>query len=507
MMTVLRYGNIDLQMYGEYNITKSSQDVVYSDIWCDYTGYTRQQLPEKYQEVQIIQKDNLNNEKALFVGYIESYTFGKMRETDIETNIKISLYSPKKMTTIRTATAIGTFNLINVLQNNILTPLLDDGFVLKEMNITNHQVTLDYNVETIEYCMNNLSNKYSFWWYIDEYKNIYVKDISLMMSKEPDFKYDDDEIPDGLEYIQPITNSDNYANVINFKNVRIYQTANMGHNQLLNLPVKTIKANDIIEFNYPIDIKKENIIKSGQSNINTEGTAYQGLFMVGTYSNGNTFRAYIEVEDDNYIVSNNIGFDGNENATQDILLIRDSFFSNLIVGFKFNNTSYNISSITGIYSDSILVWNINKFYNDTGINEKKGKISNTGIVELTVNMNGSWKTIQELTQIGASYLNKNSLNMADEIQMATDRNIFTIGNTIYIDKLLIQGTYIITEITQTYENNEVEYLVTAKNGNMLNNFVDVFRSEKEAENEEKTYQLYITHYQEEEIAERFEVVR
>ena len=47
MMTVLRYGNIDLQMYGEYNITKSSQDVVYSDIWCDYTGHTRQQLPEK----------------------------------------------------------------------------------------------------------------------------------------------------------------------------------------------------------------------------------------------------------------------------------------------------------------------------------------------------------------------------------------------------------------------------------------------------------------------------
>ena len=60
MMTLLKYNNTYLQMYGEYNITKSSQDVVYSDIWCDYTGHTKEELPEKYQEVEIIQRTNNN---------------------------------------------------------------------------------------------------------------------------------------------------------------------------------------------------------------------------------------------------------------------------------------------------------------------------------------------------------------------------------------------------------------------------------------------------------------
>lgn len=507
MMTLLKYNNIYLQMYGEYNITKSSQDVVYSDIWCDYTGHTKEELPEKYQEVEIIQRTNNNTEKIIFIGYIESYTFGKMRETDIELNMNVSLYSPKKMSTLRTTTATGTFDLINLIQNRILTPLLDDGFILKEINISNHQTTVNYVAETVEYCLDNLSNKYNFWWYIDENKNIYIKDITSMVQQKPNFIYDDDNIPQGLQYIKPITSSDNYANVINFKNVRIYEKADANNNKLLNLPTKIIKANDIIEFNYPIDIKKENIIKSGQSNRDTQSPNYYGLYMNGTYSNGTSFSAYIKVTNDVYEMSDNIDFDGNENATRDILLIRDSFFNNLIVGFKFNNSNYNISSITSIGSDSALVWNVNKFYNDKGINDKKGKISNTGIVELTINMNESWKTIQELSKIGASYLEKNSLNMADSIEMAIDNNIFKVGDTIYIDKMMINGTYIITQINEAYSENDINYIITAKNGNMLNTFIDVFRGENTAENDTKTYKLYVTHYQEEEIVERFEVVR
>jgi hypothetical protein len=309
-----------------------------------------------------------------------------------------------------------------------------------------------------------------------------------------------------LQYIEPTTSSEGYANVVNFKNVRIYELANANNNPLLTLPTGTIKANDTIDFNYPIDIKSDNIIKSAKSNA-IMGDVYYGLYIEGTYSNGNNFTAYIKVDNGTYNQSSNIGFDGVDGATQDILLIRDSFFSNLITGFKFNNSDYNISSINIIYSQSALIWNVNKFYNDSGIMNKKNKISSSGIVEVTIDMNESWKTIQELTEIGASYLTKNSLYSADEIQMKLDKNIFEIGKTIYINKMIIEGTYIITKIKQNYSKNDIEYIVTAKNGNLLNNFIDVFRGETTEESSDKTYQVYITHYVEEEIAERFEVVQ
>ena len=524
MTVVLRYGNIELDIFGEYNITESSQDVKYSDIKCDFTGYTQEQLPEKYQEVQIVQKNDYNNEKILYMGYVESYNFGQMRETDIETDINISLYSPKKMATLRTATAIGTFNLINVISNKILTPLIDDGFVLKEININNPSVTVNFISETIEYCLNNLSNKYNFWWHIDENKNIYVKDINSMLSKKPDYKYDNNNTIPYLLYIKPIVSSDNYANVINFKNVRIYEYSNLqmsgttissSYNPLINSQIGTaIKKGGQIEFNHPCDITKNNILKSGLSIGKNDERSYPylyGLRIQGTYSDNSNFELYIRYNRSNDLLetSANIGFEGNEQDTgKEFLLIRDSFFKSLIIGIKYNNENKNLKSIQTIQSDSALIWNINKMYNDNAIYEKKGIISNTGIVETTINMNESWKTLQELREIGSSYINKNGLKFDGEIQLKiTNYCSIKVGDIIKINKMLFNDIYIVTQIQQTIKNNEQEWTITCKNANMLDNFIDVFRGENEQEVEEKTYKLSIVHYAEEQINEVFEVIK
>lgn len=510
----LKYGNVELEMLDECEIIKSSQDISYSDISCNFTNKTKEELPERYQETKIINKDN---NKIIAYGYIDTYDFGELRETDIDKDINITLLSPIKLATLRTAIAIGTYTLKDLIESRILQPLVDDGFKIKEINITDRQVTVNFLSETIEYCMNNLSNKFNFWWYIDEKKNIHVKDISLMLAEKTDLIYDDTHRIAGLEYIKPITNSDDYANVINFKNVRIYEYSRLKlngsaivetHNPLIKKQLNDdVKKDNQIEFEFPVDINKNNIVKSAKSNGIIDTIIY-GIYVKGTYSDNTTFSFFISYNTSNKVfeTSENLGFDGEENE-KEFLLIKDSFFGNLITGFKFNNENKNIKSIEEIGSDSALIWNTNKFYNDKGILNKRGVISNTGIVELTLNMNESWKTIQELTEIGSSYLNKNSLNYADELEIKTDCDVFEVGNTIYINKFLIDGKYVITEIQQIYENRDTEYIVKCKSANMLSNFIDVFRGESSQESPDKTYQLYVTHYEEEGINERFEVVQ
>ena len=458
-------------------------------------------------------------DKLLYTGYIDDYVFDEMRELDEDINISFTLLSPQKIATLRTCIAVGTYEIKDLIENIILAPLIDDGFTLKEINIVNKSLTVNFLVETVEYCMNNLSNKYNFWWYIDENKNIYVKDIETMFKEEPMYIYDDKHTINGLEYVKPITNSYDYANVINFKNVRIYEYSRLrmnkkevaeAHNPLIDGQVTNIKQNDQITFNFPIDIKKENIIKSANSNGITNTNIIYGIYVEGTYEDNTDFSFFVSFDTLNnlYKISDNLGFDGEStDSEKEFLLMRDSFFSNLITGIKYNNGNKKINSIKAINSDSTLIYNVNKFLNDKGILEKKNIISKTGIVERTIDMKESWKTVQELTEIGASYLNKNSLNYADELEIKLDKDKFQVGKILYINKFMIDGRYVVTEIQRTDQNNDDEFLVKCKNANILDNFIDIFRQENEQTSSDKIYQLYVTHYEEEGISERFEVVQ
>lgn len=506
-MTRLVYGNIELQVLDGYSMTKSSQDVTFNSISCDFTGYTQEDLPDKYQEVKLVEDGNV-----LFFGYVDEYSFKEMREVDIETEIEITLLSPMKLATLRTVMLSGTYRLLDLIPE-VLKPLIDDGFSIEELEITNRTITTNYPLNTVEYCMNNLSNKFNFWWFIDEHKKIYIKDISLMLSKKPNYKYDSENKIPYLQYIKPTVSSEGYANVVNFNNVRIYESTyyddslEQNINPMMNKFNVTIKDGEQIDFAYPIDFTEKNIKKSLESQ--GLGTSGFVLYVVGTYSDGSSFIIDITYDTNNGLVfrTPNVGFDG-DGDNKEFSLIRDSFFSNLITGFKFSNSSKNIISISTFRSHSILVYNIMRLYNDGDIANKRGKISETGIVETTIDMNESWKTLQELQEIGVSYMNKNSLKLDGELELKIDTTCnMQVGNTIKIDKLLFTGIYIITKIQLRFVNNYKEWVITCKNGNMLNNFIDIFRGENTQENEEKTYKTSIVHYVEEKINEVFEVVK
>ncbi len=517
-MIKLKYSTTYLNILNGYEITKSSQQVQFNDLSCEFTNHNMNDLPEKYQEAKIVDIDSIGIEKVIYTGYVNNIVFDEMREKDVEVIINISLLSPMAMATLRTATAVGTYRLLDLIRDIILTPLIDDGFFIQEIDITDRTITTNFICETIEYCMNNLSNKFNFWWFIDENKKIYIRDIQKMFKQKPTYTYDDSNLIPGLESIKPIVSSDDYANVINFKNVRIYEFSRLtfsnestleNHNPLINKQIANLKKGDVITFNHPVDINKKNIIKSAESmGIYGVRTA---LYILGKYIDNTTFETYIRInfDSDELEISENIGFEGNTDSKEEFLLIKDSFFSNLVTGFKYNNESRVVKSITKIQSDSILVWNVNKFFNDKAITDKKGKISNTGIIEKTINMHESWKTIQELREIGVSYMEKNSLEKDGTIEVKLDRsNNVKIGNTIYIDKMSIKNTYVITQIRENYRNeNDDDFILTCKNANMLDNFIDVFRGEEKQNSSDKVFQTYVTHYVEESVSEKHEVIQ
>lgn len=510
-MIVLKYGEVSLLVEEDYSITKSSQEVKFSNITCDFTNHSKNDLPIKYQEAKML--DDETNE-IFFTGYIESYNFGDMREVDVDRDINITLLSPMALTTLRSAIAIGNYMLKDLIENVILASMIDDGFIIEEMSIADKEISVNFLMQTVEYCMNVLSNKYNFWWYIDENKKIYIRDINLMFNKEPKLTYDNEHRPIGLEYLKPKITSADYYNVVNFKNVRVYSlsvyssvlpTATYDMNKLFDNNL--VIGKDVqVDFNYPVDIKQENILKAYNSKQSKVGRIYPcGIFCNFDSSEGDkNFR--IEVVDNELFMSDNISFQGDGQETKEFELIRDDFFGNLITGFIYHGST----SITPKYitSDSALIWNVIRFFHSSEIQSKKGIVNDSGVVEKIVDMNEQWKTIPELQEIAVSSITNNLSNEC-EIEMRLDNdNGLKIGDLFKIDKgiFLIDGLYVITSIREQNKKNDTEYTITLKNTNMLDNFIDIFRSTEEQQPDDKVYNVAVIDYVEDSIKEVHEVV-
>ena len=411
-MIVAKYGDVELNVYDNYSINKSSNSVSYGDVSCDFTGKEKKDLPQKYQEIKIIDK-SLN--KVRFIGYLDDYNLGEMREKDVDRNINITLLSPLSLTTLRTVSIVGTYE-IKELISKIFQPLVDDGFVIKEINVSNKSVTANYILKTVEYCMNDISNSFNIWWFIDETKNIYVKDINLMLDNDYDLIYDNDNSIAGLQYLKPKISSGEYANVVNLKNVRIFESSEISFNEkeiinnnngLISEQIESLKANQSLTFNYSVATSLENLKKSFESN----GITGQYLYSIhckGKFTDNISFEFYWRYNRANgeYIISDNLQVAGDNTNSKDFSLTKDSFFSGLITGFTYNG-SKEIKQIDLLESDSILLDGAVKIYNDKAIADKKGIISDTGIIEATVDLNNQWLTIQEAKDIGISYINKN----------------------------------------------------------------------------------------------------
>ena len=505
-----------------YDIQESSREVKFSNVILDFTNKTILDLPLKYQECQLVDI-NGNSEEIIYTGYVNNFNLPNMKNKKQYRELELELLSPLAMATLRTTDVIGTYYLDEIIRM-ILIPLISDGFVLKEMNVSNALVSVNYQTETVESALNKLSNKFNFWWYIDKNKNIYINSISYLMAKTPVFNYTSTNKIDGLVDFTPSVSAADYCNTVDFSNVRMYVPSNYDKyykydadtGQYDSAIVDTfyplldnaiLNKGDEVTFNMPIDISEANAVKCYNEQQHNVYVGKKVLFIT-KITNATTHTTVLNMylnNDNRLYIPNNVSIEDNYSEDNEFVLVRDSFFPNLIVGMKYNGEdTIDIGTISSV---SALTWAKIRILDNVEISKNQGKISNTGIVEKQIDMNEQWKHYSELLEIANSYMKKNTPNV-EEIQMKIDKNYnFNIGDTFLIDKdeYFTQGIFIITDKKITYNNNVTSYIYTLRNTNILENYVDLFRSTEIEESDEKKYALISSNYIEDKILEKLEV--
>ena len=242
-MVRLVYNNKAFKIENNYNIEFSSNEVTFNDVTINFTGYSLADIPYKYQKIEIREsEEDIFNGKILFTGYLDDIKLSTMKNKKEERQLQLTLLSPLKMATIRTSSLVGTFTVTEAI-NRVLEPLINDGFTLKELNVEDGEITTNFVLETIENCMNTICSKRNIFWNINEKREIIVKSINFMFNEniKKTINEDDNLSAEGLYTIEPTIENIDYANIINFKNVRlIYTQTNDEESKTDGFPIVTI---------------------------------------------------------------------------------------------------------------------------------------------------------------------------------------------------------------------------------------------------------------------------
>lgn len=512
-MINLEYSDKKIRVIYPCSISNSVSNVDFSSVSIDFTGYKLEDLPYKYQEIKLV--DDVQN-SILFTGYFDSPDFSDMILPDEERILTLNLLSPLKMAQVRCVTLIGTYKVKEAVKR-ILQPLIDDGYNLSEINIEDGQITLNHVLQTIDYCMNDIGHKRNILWFIDSNKNIFVNSLDYLFGKENKLYLNEEKYKNGMFFIKPTLEASDYANVINIKNIRLFYSErdayynnildNQGEGILLNLP-KKIKKGDNVTLNYPIVIDEERLnqyiksenIYSWYMNCNFRITILKSDGNIKTYFIG------IDPLDNVYKISNEITFSDADGDEGEIVLQRDSFFNNLITGFKYNVDDN--STIIEIQSNTALRYTVMRFMDNKKIQKLKGIVSLTGQIEKTVDYVEKWATINEITDYAKSLIVENT-NTINTVILKFDVDYqLELGDIIKINmpNFYIQGNFAVSSINYTCNNeNDVEWEITAQNADMVSSYIDVFRPSEQQTSENTISTMVLSEYIEERIKEVHEI--
>ena len=269
----------------------------------------------------------------------------------------------------------------------------------------------------------------------------------------------------------------------------------------MSLP-KTIKKGDSIEFNYPVSLSKQvakQIIEEESIDVCTLLTIIKSDYAAEVNIAYNKNTGNIQTE-------GSVTYSDTEGDEGTFVLQRDSFFKDLITGFKYNGED-NLT-IVGVNSYSALRYIKMKFIHSAEINKLKGVISDSGQIEKTVDANETWFTLQELTEYARSLLVQDT-NEVNSVVLKYDQNTnLKIGDIVNIElpAFYTEGKFAVKKIQYQYEN-ELEQLwtITLQNSDLLNNYIDMFRPAQSQETETQNESLVISEFIEEKINEIHEV--
>lgn len=517
MVTKVVYNKKAFKIINEYGFKFSNNEVTFNDITIDFTDCTLADIPYKYQEIKIMQAENekdILNGTVLFTGYLDDIKLSEMKMQEEFREITLTLLSPLKMATKRSVSLIGTFELRTAILR-IIQPLLDDGFILKELNVPDGQITTNYILETVENEMNDIGFKRNIFWYINEKKEIFINSIDYLFGLPSAKTINQNIEEEGLLKIQPEISNTDYANVINFKNIRLIysekdtnddpQAGKYGYNiyPIIELD-KVLKKGDVVNFDNPIIVDEE-VLKQVIEENNEENTYY-------------CFYAYIKISDSEYktyemkityengIVGNlntngSITFSNDSGEEGEIVLQRDNFYTNLITGFKWNGEDVTLCEIR---SDTALRYTTMRFMYSAEINKLKGVTSQSGQIEKTVDYNAKWTTLSQLIAYARSLMTQNS-NVVNQVTLKYDVNPnLKIGDIVEINasNFYIQGKFAVKDITYAFCNEiEQNWQITLKSTDLISTYIDMFRPAEKEENADNINTVILSEFVEEKVNE------
>lgn len=511
MISKLVYNNKAFNILNRYNLKASSNEVTFADITIDFTDCTIADIPYKYQEISIKEaetEDSILVGNTIFTGYLDNVKLSEMKLHKEDREITLTLLSPLKMATKRSISLVGTYKL-EIAIERVLQPLIDDGFTIKEINVPDGQITVNYVLETVENCMNNIGSKRNIFWTVNEKKEIFVNSIDYLFGMLPAKIISDKTEEKGLLKIQPKISNVDYANVINFKNVRLIysqidssiECAEDGYSILAI--EKTLKKGDTIKFDNPIIVSEDTLRECREEYTDRALDALYALQLTMRNAS-NPFDTYeIVLEDDEYKIDEHIGFSNDEGEEKKIVLERDSFYTNLITGLKWNGDEQ--TTITKIWSDTALRYTTMRFMYSSEINRLRGVISKSGQIEKTIDFQEKWTTLNQLISHARSLITQNS-NFINQVELQYDINPnLKIGDTVEIDEpdFYIQGKFVVKDINYTYVNeNDQDWKITLKSADLISTYIDMFRPAEKEENRKSIDTVILSEFIEETILER-----
>lgn len=451
----------------KFVLQQSTQQYLNSEVQIDFSenlndalwSPVQTDLPVKWQECKVYDGATL-----VFAGFLDTATLPIFYTGKENLHIKLSLYNPYVLACNRTISADLKGDLYTEILK-IVSPLIADGYVVDINTIpTNKTVNRLFVERTIESILRQFSDEYNFIWHITPDKKINFIDSDGAFASNPVLTVD--SLQNGCFNIQPYVQSVDYANVISVKNARVIEFYRRDANQL--------QGGQIIQLEYPFSISKTQLSKEEVGNV----TSSTGFGVVDLDNTGFQAQVFYTKATDTVSFFNCAYSDDVDADTFDFLLIADPFDKTVITGFIINNT--NAYTNIRIQSDTALVPTFKTIEIPDEITKMKGVVSDSGRVQTIRDVSTRIFTETELIDYAQNSLIQNASGTSlIDIENDEDLNLsLTDKVRINLPELLIDGDFVITEIKYTRNVNKERFMYKARNSNLTENFLDIYRKQQ-----------------------------
>ncbi len=491
-MIYAQFNGINYKLEQRPVLTFSASETTFSEIVIDFTGKTASDLPIKYQEIKVV-----DGASVLYYGYCSQPSLPAFNSTQERVLLTIELMSPQTYLTKRTLDLkIENDNIHDAVVDVLSGIVAHDGFTIASNDLPLTEYLSDlYSNQTIESILTNLGGRFGFIWYVDELKNIYIKDLSNIETSAPVYSLTD-PLTANLKSIQPYFNVSDYANRLNFSNVTL-----IGGQTLLKTGI-ALSDGESYPFAYPISISSY-VLSRGLDVVIVSppaGTQYIFGFAVG----GTTYSIRINTTTRALIYSAEIGFSGIDDGVVGKIILLESDPSNptLITGVKYVGAGGTLQFCLG---STALQPCVMSYLDPVEIANNSGKINTSGIVEKTIDINGKYFTYKEMTAYAKTLFRQNNkqADIVDLVFQGSDlsslKALLVPTAKVYISlpsQFIDGGDYVITSGEYIIGQGTYVLSVQCRKASLTENYVDIFRRDAEEKNESQSH--YINYYSQDE---------